>query len=93
MAEPVPRITLTRAYEKQICSKKTVVRFKVDGIKAPPSRRIVVEIVFGDGTSRKAEAVLMSAYSDYAYYDLVAADAREIYPHVNNIREVKIVEE
>ncbi len=93
MEQITSQATLIRAYEKQICSKKTIIRLKVDYVKIPPPRRITVEIIFNDGTSRKAEAVLVSAYSDYAYYDLVAADAREVYPYVNNIREIKIIGE
>ncbi len=91
--KPAPRATLQNAYEKQICSKKTIVRLKVDHIKIPPPRRLKVNILFNDGTTKTVEAVLVSAYNDYAYYDLVATDAREVYPYVNNIREVKIVEE
>ena len=87
-----PKVTLTNAYEKTICSKKIIVRLKVEGVKAPAPNRIKVEITFSDGTSKVVEAALVSAYTNYAYYDLVAADAREVYPHVNNIREVRIVE-
>jgi uncharacterized surface anchored protein len=93
MEQIISQATLIRAYEKQTCSKKTVVRLKVEYAKTPPPRRITVEINFNDGTSRKAEAILVSAYSDYAYYDLSAADAREVYPYVNNIREIKIIGE
>jgi hypothetical protein len=80
------------AYKRQTCSEKTVVRLKIDNVKIPPPRRIKVEITFDDGTSRKAEAVLVSAYVGYAYYDLSATDAKEVYPYVNNIREIKVVE-
>jgi hypothetical protein len=88
----VPQVTLMNAYERQTCSKKTVVRLKIDNVKIPPPRRITVEIIFNDGTSRKAEAVLVSAYTDYAYYDLSAVDAREVYPYVSHIREIRIIE-
>jgi hypothetical protein len=88
-----PQATLTRAYEKETCSKKTIVRLKVDYADFPPPKRITVEIFFDDGTSKIAEAVLVSAYTDYAYYDLSAADAREVYPYVNKIREIKVVGE
>jgi hypothetical protein len=88
-----PKATLMNAYEKEVCSKKIVIRLKVDNIKFPPPRRIKVGILFNDGTTRIAEAVFVSAYTDYAYYDLSAADAREVYPYVNNIREIKIIGE
>jgi hypothetical protein len=92
-SQTIPRATVTRAYEKQICSKKTIVRLKVDGIKMPPPRRITVEIKFNDGTSRTAEASLVSAYTDYAYYELVATDAKEVYPYIDKVVEVKVVDE
>jgi hypothetical protein len=88
-----PQATLLNAYERQICSKKTIVRFKVDGIKMPPPRRVKVNILFNDGTSRIAEGVLVSAYSNYAYYDLSAADAKEVYPHVDKIQGIEVVGE
>jgi hypothetical protein len=88
-----PKITLMNAYEKEICSKKIVVRLKVEDIKFPPPRRLKVGILFSDGTTKIAEAVLVSAYTSYAYYDLSATDAREVYPYVNNIREIRIIEE
>jgi hypothetical protein len=91
--ETTKKAALMTAYEKEICSKKIVIRLKVENVKIPPPRRIKVNIRFDDGTSRIAEAVLVSAYTSYAYYDLSAADAREVYPHVNNIREIEIVEE
>jgi hypothetical protein len=87
------KTTLLNAYERQICSKKIIVRFKVEGIKMPPPRRLKVNILFNDGTVKTAEAVLVSAYSNYAYYDLSSADAREVYPHINNIREIRVVGE
>jgi len=87
------QVSIVRAYEKQTCTKKTVVRLKVDNVKIPPPRRITVELKFGDGTSRPVTAFLVSAYSDYAYYDLSAADAREVYPYVDKIVEIKVVGE
>jgi hypothetical protein len=86
-----PKAVITNVYEKQSCSKKIIMRMKVSPIKTPPPRRLTVEIVFVDGTSKIAEAVLVSAYADYAYYDLSATDAREVYPRANEIREVRIV--
>jgi hypothetical protein len=91
--QTAPRATITRAYEKQICSKKTIVRLKVDGIKMPPPKRIKLNITFADGTSRTAEASLVSAYTGYAYYELIATDAKEIYPYVDKVVEVKVVGE
>jgi hypothetical protein len=91
--QTIPRVTITRAYEKQTCSKKTIVRLKVDNIKMPPSRRITVEIKFSDGTSRTAEALLVSAYTDYAYYELTATDAKEVYPYIDKVVEIKVVGE
>ena len=88
-----PQAMLVRAYEKETCSKKTIVRLKVDYADFPPPKRITVEIFFDDGTSRRAEALLVSAYTDYAYYDLSAADAREVYPYVDKIREIRVVSE
>jgi hypothetical protein len=88
-----PKAMLQSAYEKEVCSKKTIVRFKVDGIKIPPPRRLKVNILFNDGTTKTAEAVLVSAYSDYAYYDLSAADAKEVYPHVGKIQRIEVVGE
>jgi hypothetical protein len=88
-----PQATLQSAYERQICSKKIIVRFKVDGIKMPPPKRIKVNILFNDGTEKTAEAVLVSAYTGYAYYDLSATDAREVYPYVDKIQEIKVIEE
>jgi len=88
-----PQATLVRAYEKETCSKKTIVRLKVDHADFPPPKRITVELLFDDGTSRRAEALLVSAYIDYAYYDLSAADAREVYPYVDKIREIRVVSE
>ena len=87
-----PKVTLTNAYEKVICSKKIIVRLKVEDIKAPAPNRIKVEITFSDGTSKIAEAALVSAYTNYAYYDLIAADAREVYPRVNEIVGIRVVE-
>jgi hypothetical protein len=88
-----PRAVITNVYEKQVCSKKIIVRMKVSPIKNPPPRRLTVEIIFNDGTARTAEAVLVSAYSNYAYYDLAATDAREVYPRANEIREVRVIGE
>ncbi len=94
ITNPKPlQATLLNAYERQICSKKIVVRFKVDGIKMPPPRRLKVNILFNDGTTKTAEAVLVSAYSNYAYYDLSAADAKEVYPHVDKIQGIEVVGE
>jgi len=93
MEQITQKVTLLNAYERQICSKKIIVRFKVDGIKMPPPRRIKVNILFNDGTTKIAEAVLVSAYSNYAYYDLSATDAKEVYPHVNKIRVIEVVGE
>ncbi len=93
MDTKTPRAMLMNAYEKQICSKKTIVRLKVDGILMPPPKRVKVNILFSDGTVRTAEAVLVSAYSDYAYYDLVATDAKEVYPHVDKIQRIEVVGE
>jgi hypothetical protein len=87
------RATLLNAYERQICSKKIVIRFKVDGVKMPPPRRIKVNILFNDGTTKMAEAVLVSAYSNYAYYDLSAKDAKEVYQHVDKIQGIEVVVE
>ena len=91
--QTTPRATFMNAYERQICSKKIIVRFKVDGIKVPPPSRIKVNILFSDGTTKIAEAVLVSAYSSYAYYDLSAKDAKEVYPHVNKIQRIEVVGE
>jgi hypothetical protein len=93
MEPTTPKIMITNVYEKVICSKKIVIRMKVEGIKFPPPRRLKVGILFSDGMMKIAEAVLVSAYTTYAYYDLSATDAREVYPRVNDIREVKIIEE
>ncbi len=93
MEQITQKATLLNAYERQICSKKIVVRFKVDGIKMPPPRRLKVNILFNDGTMKTAEAVLVSAYSNYAYYDLSAADAKEVYPHVDKIQRIEVVGE
>ncbi len=93
MEQITQKATLLNAYERQICSKKIVVRFKVDGIKMPPPRRLKMNILFNDGTSKTAEAVLVSAYNNYAYYDLSAADAKEVYPHVDKIQRIEIVGE
>jgi len=87
------QVSIVRAYEKETCTKKTVVRLRIDPIKIPPPRRLIVEITLDDGSSITAEAFLVSAYTDYAYYDLSAADARKVYPHINNIREIKVVGE
>jgi hypothetical protein len=92
-SQTTPQATLINAYERQTCSKKTVVRLKVNNIKVPPPKRLTVEIIFDDGTTRTAETVLVSAYDDYAYYDLSATHAREVYPYVNKIREIKIIGE
>jgi hypothetical protein len=92
-SQTTPKATLLNAYERQICSKKIIVRFKVDGIKMPPPSRIKVNILFSDGTTKMAEAVLVSAYSSYAYYDLSAADAKEVYPHVDKIQGIEVVGE
>jgi len=49
--------------------------------------------LFNDGTIKTAEAVLVSAYNDYAYYDLSATDAKEVYPYVDNIQKIEVVSE
>jgi len=93
MEQITRKATLLNAYERVICSKKIIVRFKIDGIKMPPPRRIKVNILFSDGTTRVAEGVLVSAYSNYAYYDLSAADAKEVYPYVDKIQTIEVVGE
>jgi hypothetical protein len=93
MEQTTQKATLMNVYEKRTCTKKIIIRMKVGPIKIPPPRRITVEVVFSDSTSRLAEAVLVSAYNDYAYYDLSAADAREVYPRAREIQEVRIVGE
>ncbi len=93
MEQITQKVTLQNAYERQICSKKTIIRFKVDNIKMPPPRRIKMNILFNDGTTKTVEAVLVSAYNNYAYYDLSAADAKEVYPHVDKIQKVEVVGE
>ncbi|MFZ8808642.1 MAG: hypothetical protein ACO2PN_11135 [Pyrobaculum sp.] len=93
MEQITQKTTLLNVYERQICSKKIIVRFKVDGIKMPPPRRVKVNILFNDGTTKTAEAVLVSAYNNYAYYDLVAADAKEVYPHADKIQGIEVAGE
>jgi hypothetical protein len=93
MEPTTQKVVITNVYERQTCSKKIIIRMKVSPIKTPPPKRLAVEIIFNDGTSRTAEAVLVSAYSNYAYYDLSATDAREVYPRVNEIREVRVIGE
>jgi len=87
------QVTVVRAYEKQTCTKKTVVRLKVNNIKSPPPRRMSFELKFNDGSSKIVTAFLESAYGEYAYYDLSAQDAREVYPKINMIESIKVVEE
>jgi hypothetical protein len=91
--EKETEVLMVKAYERRECRNRTVVSVKVAMVKHPPPRRVRLHIKFKDGSEKAAKAHLVSAYSNYAYYYLDAAYARELAPLVGQIQEVRVYEE
>jgi hypothetical protein len=82
-----------KAYTRRECRKRIVVSVKVAVAEHPPPRYVKTRFKFKDGSEKAARAHLISAYSNYAYYFLDAAYAKEVAPLVDQLQEVEVYKE